>query len=103
MRHSQTLDSILRVVAVLLMLVSLFNENVTLATGDYRRTLLTALVTMVIADLICLQHFLRASCALGRGSYCSALIIHSLGLCSSRTIRMANALIGACQSARRYR
>jgi|GEM_PF-6433284 hypothetical protein len=59
MRHSQTLDSILLVVAVLLMLVSLFNENVTLATGDYRRALLTALVTMAIADLICLQDFLR--------------------------------------------
>lgn len=70
MRHPQTLDSILLAVAALLMVVSLFNESVTLATEDYRRALLTALITMVIADLICLQHFLR-----GRRARWAAVLI----------------------------
>lgn len=51
--------NVLLAIAALLMLVSLFYENIDPATRDYRGALLTALAAMTIADVLCVQQFLR--------------------------------------------
>ncbi len=63
------LDRVLLVIAALLMLVSLIYENIT-TTGDYQAALLTALAAMTIADVICVQQFLRR----GRARWIAILI-----------------------------
>ena len=59
MRKSQAITIAALGLAAFLMLVSLFNETVTLASQDYRAALATALGTMILADLLCMPSLLR--------------------------------------------
>ena len=70
MGRSHTIGNFLLAIAALSMLVSLAYENVDISTGKYRGALLTSVMAMTIADLLCVPQFFRR----GRTRWIAVLI-----------------------------